>query len=159
MKKAGTCTMRCGTKARQPKGQSAQWLREHNLEHRSFYVINAVLVKCSREVAEALAARPDVARVEGNPEIQNVLPQSIPAGEAPAQPETPNAIEPNINYTHAPQVWALGFTGRRLVIGSADTGVRWTHNALKRQYRGWSGTMAIHNYNWHDSDHKSTGHP
>ena len=136
-----------------------RWLRERGLEHRSFYIINAILVKGSREVAEALAVRPDVARVEGNPQIQNVLPQPITAVEAPSQPETPNAIEPNINYTHAPQVWARGFTGRGLVIGTADTGVRWTHNALKSHYRGWNGTMANHNANWHDSVHNSTGNP
>ena len=136
-----------------------RWLRERGLEHRSFYIINAILVKGSRDVAEALAARPDVARVEGNPQIQNVLPQPITAVEAPLQPETPNAIAPNINYTHAPQVWARGFTGRGLVIGTADTGVRWTHNALKNHYRGWNGTMANHNFNWHDSVHSSTGNP
>ena len=136
-----------------------QWLRERGLEHRSFYIINSILVKGSREVAEALAARLDVARVEGNPKIYNVLPQPITAGEAPSQLETPNAIEPNINYTGAPQVWARGFTGRGLVIGTADTGVRWTHNALKSHYRGWSGTLANHNYNWHDSVHDSGGNP
>src|SRR4029077_11878081 len=48
-----------------------QWLRERAIEHRSFYFVNAILVKGSREIAESLAARPDVARVEGNPHIQN----------------------------------------------------------------------------------------
>ena len=33
-----------------------QWLRERGIEHRSFYIVNAILVKGSREVAEALAA-------------------------------------------------------------------------------------------------------
>src|SRR6266404_8082063 len=47
-----------------------QWLRDRNIEHRSFYIVNAILVKGTREIAEALAARPDVARVEGNPHIQ-----------------------------------------------------------------------------------------
>src|SRR6266478_9054741 len=47
-----------------------QWLRERGIEHRSFYIVNAILVRGSREVAETLAARPDVARVEGNPVIQ-----------------------------------------------------------------------------------------
>ena len=51
----------------------------------------------------------------------------------------PETIEPGINYTHAPQVWDLGFTGQGIVVGSADTGVRWTHNALKPHYRGWDG--------------------
>ena len=71
----------------------------------------------------------------------------------------PDTIEPGINYTHAPQVWALGFTGQNIVIASADTGVRWTHNALKPHYRGWDGMNADHNYNWHDSIHDSGGNP
>jgi serine protease AprX len=45
------------------------------------------------------------------------------------------------------------------VVGSADTGQRWTHNALKPHYRGWNGTVADHNYNWHDSIHDSVGNP
>src|SRR4030095_14412132 len=55
------------------QGPILQWLREHGIEHRSFYIVNAVLVKGSREVAETLASRPDVARIEGNPHIQNNL--------------------------------------------------------------------------------------
>src|SRR5437899_5295652 len=51
-----------------------RWLRERGVEHRSFYIVNAILVKGTRGIAQALAARPDVARVEGNPQIQNVLP-------------------------------------------------------------------------------------
>jgi len=44
-----------------------QWVRERGLEYQSFYIVNAILVKGTREVAESLAARPDVARIEGNP--------------------------------------------------------------------------------------------
>ena len=35
--------------------------------------------------------------------------------------------------------------------------MRWTHNALKPQYRGWNGSSADHNYNWHDSIHSGGG--
>ena len=114
-------------------------------------------MKGTLQVAEALAARPDVARVEGNPHIQNQLPQPGPSVDAPPYLQRPDTIEPGINYTHAPQVWALGFTGQNIVIASADTGVRWTHNALKPHYRGWDGMTADHNYNWHDSIHDSGG--
>src|SRR5205809_3628482 len=93
-------------KSQATQGPILQWLSERGLEHRSFYIINAILVKGSREVAEALAARPDVAQVEGNPHIQNSLPQPGPAADVSSQP---GAIEPGINYTHAPDVWALGF--------------------------------------------------
>jgi serine protease AprX len=146
-------------KSQTTQGPILQWLRERGIEHRSFYLVNAVLVKGSQEIAETLAARPDVARVEGNPHIQNSFPQPGPSVEAPSQPELPKTIEPGISYTHAPDVWALGFTGQNIVVASADTGQRWTHNALKPHYRGWNGTVADHDYNWHDSIHDSVGNP
>jgi serine protease AprX len=146
-------------KSQATQGPILQWLRERGIEHQSFYIVNAILVKGTRDVAEALAARPDVARLEGNPHIQNHLPQPEAVDEAPAYLHRPETIEPGINYTHAPQVWALGFTGQNIVVASADTGVRWTHNALKPHYRGWDGTTADHDYNWHDSIHNSVGNP
>jgi subtilisin family serine protease len=147
-------------KARTTQGPILEWLHEHGLEYRSFYIVNAILVKGTLEVAQALASRPDVARIEGNPHIQNQLPQPEAADERQSGGhETPATIEPGIQYTHAPQVWALGFTGEGIVVASADTGVRWTHNALKPHYRGWDGQNADHDYNWHDSIHDSIGNP
>jgi len=136
-----------------------QWLRQRGIEHRSFYIVNAILVKGSRGIAEALASRSDVARIEGNPHIQNPLPEPDAVLEAPSQPQTPETIEPGISYTHAPDVWALGFRGQGITVAGADTGQRWTHNALKPHYRGWDGQNADHNYNWHDSIHDSSGNP
>src|SRR6476646_8807949 len=144
-------------KAQTSQGPILQWLRERGLEHSSFYIVNAILVKGTRDVAEALAARPDVARVEGNPSIDNHLPKPDAYVDVPSSFEQPETIEPGINYTHAPQVWAQGFTGQQIVVASADTGVRWTHNALKPHYRGWDGQNANHDYNWHDSIHNSVG--
>ena len=146
-------------KAQTTQGPILQWVRERGLEHRSFYIVNGILVKGTREVAEALAARPDVARVEGNPRIDNHLPQPDSFVDAPSSLQRPDTIEPGINYTHAPQVWALGFTGQQIVVADADTGQRWTHNALKPHYRGWDGQNADHDYSWHDSIHDSVGNP
>ncbi len=47
--------------------------------------------------------------------------------------------------------------GQGIVVASADTGVRWTHNALKPHYRGWDGVTADHDFNWHDSIHTGGG--
>ena len=127
-------------------------LRTRGVEFRAFYVVNALWVKGDRALVMELAARSDVARIEGNPVIQNVL----PAPEGPA-PDSPTAIEPGISYVKAPQVWALGFTGQGVVVGGQDTGYRWTHNALRPHYRGWNGTTADHNFNWHDSIHSGGG--
>lgn len=130
------------------------WLQANGVEHRSYYIVNMIWVKGKLDVAVALAARPDVARIDGNPVIHNNLPQpSLP----PALPLAPEAIEPGISYSKAPQVWALGYTGQGIVVGGADTGYRWDHNALKPHYRGWNGTTANHDYNWHDSIHSSLG--
>ena len=147
-------------KSQSTQGPILQWLQARAIEHQSFYIVNAILVTGGREIAEALAARPDVARVEGNPLIHNDLPQpGVATRKSASQPGVPATIEPGITYTHAPQVWALGFTGQNVVVASADTGQRWTHNALKPHYRGWDGVNANHNYNWHDSIHNSSGNP
>ena len=146
-------------KSQTTQGPILKWLRERGIEHRSFYIVNAILVKGSRQIAEALAARPDVARVEGNPHIRNVFPQPKTIVELSAQLHKPETIEPNISYTHAPDVWALGFRGQGITVAGADTGQRWTHNALKPHYRGWNGVTADHNYNWHDAIHDSVGNP
>src|SRR5438477_11290264 len=99
-------------KAQSTQEPILQWLRDRNIEYRSFYIVNAILVKGDRQLAEALAARPDVARVTGNPHIHNDLPQPGPVEVSPLRPRVPGApatIEPGITYTHAPDVPALGF--------------------------------------------------
>ena len=69
----------------------------------------------------------------------------------------PEGIEWNVTKIHAPDVWALGYTGQGVVVAGEDTGYQWDHPALKGQYRGWSGSAADHNYNWHDSIHSGGG--
>jgi serine protease AprX len=144
-------------KAQTTQGPLLQWLSARNIEHRAYYIVNMIWVKGTLDIVEALAARPDVARIEGNPEIHNVLPQSGAAAPAPDAPEQATAIESGINYTHAPQVWAMGYTGQGIVVAGGDTGYLWDHSALKSHYRGWNGTSADHNYNWHDSIHSNAG--
>ncbi len=132
------------------------WLKANSVEHRSYYIVNMIWVKGKIEVAQALAARADVARVEGNPVIHNDLPDpSLPPEKG--QPAAPAAISSGVSYSRAPEVWAIGYNGQGIVVGGADTGYQWDHPALKPQYRGWNGATANHDYNWHDSIHSSTG--
>ena len=140
-----------------------RWLNEHKLEHRSFYIVNAIWVKGRADDVMALAMRKDVARIEGNPAVHGI--PEFAAKDIPApmvlqpQADKVETIEPGITYTHAPSVWAEGFFGQGIVVAGADTGIRWTHNALKPHYRGWNGSTADHDYNWHDSIHDSVGNP
>ena len=143
-------------KSQATQGPVLKWLDQHHLEHRSFYIVNAIWVKGRYKEAMALALRADISRVEGNPQVRSI-PDPLPAVDAPAQTDAPATVEPGINYTHAPSVWAEGFFGQGIVVGGADTGIRWTHNALKSHYRGWNGVVADHNFNWHDSIHSGGG--
>jgi serine protease AprX len=143
-------------KSQATQGPVLRWLEQHHLEHRSFYIVNAIWVKGRSDDAMALALRGDVSRVEGNPQVRSI-PEPLPAVEAPSQPNSPATVEPGISYTHAPLVWAEGFFGQGIVVAGADTGFRWTHNAIKPHYRGWDGVKADHDYNWHDSIHTGGG--
>jgi serine protease AprX len=135
-------------------------LRAQGVACRPFYIVNAVLVTGTLAVAEAVAARADVARIDGNPELPSLQPIELTLEEIEAAARsalTPLAIEPGVSAIRAPEVWALGATGQGIVIGGADTGVKWDHPALKEKYRGWNGTSADHDYNWHDSVHSGGG--
>ncbi|HEX8423089.1 MAG TPA: S8 family serine peptidase, partial [Pyrinomonadaceae bacterium] len=145
-------------KAQTTQGPMLKWLQERNVEHRSFYIVNMVLVKGDQSLALALASRPDVRRVEGNPAIHNFLPQPMnETDDAGARTNSTTQVEPGVNHTRAPEVWAQGYTGQGIVVGAADTGYRWDHMALKNKYRGWNGSTVNHNYNWHDSIHSGGG--
>ncbi|MGE0130088.1 MAG: S8 family serine peptidase [Blastocatellales bacterium] len=143
-------------KARETQPRLLGWLEERKIEHQAFYIVNAILVKGSREVALELAAREDVTRIEGNPQlrgIQPINPVGIDDNDTASLFSSQQIIEPGVNYIRAPEVWAFGFTGQGIVIGGQDTGVMWDHPALRNQYRGWDGVNANHDYNWHDSIH------
>lgn len=131
------------------------WLKSKGIEHRSFYIVNMIWVKGGFEVAETLAARADVARIEGNPQIRNLAEPVL--SQTAEKPVSPTAVEGGTIYTRAPEVWALGFKGAGIVVGGADTGYRWDHTALKPHYRGFNGVSADHNFNWHDSIHSGGG--
>lgn len=141
-------------KSQNTQKQILNWLKSNSFEHRSYYIVNMIWVKGNLDAALSLAARADVSRIEGNPIIHNDLPiESVKE----AVPAAPNAIEPGITQTNAPLVWGAGFTGQGIVVGAEDTGYRWDHNALKPHYRGWNGSTADHNFNWHDSIHTGGG--
>jgi serine protease AprX len=133
-------------------------LAARGVEYRPFYIVNAVWVRGDRQLVTDLAARPEVARIEGNPRVQ-AIDQALagqapdPDGEGADGAQYPATIGANISYVRAPEVWAMGFTGQGIVVGGQDTGYDWEHPALQSQYRGWNGITATHDYNWHDAIH------
>ncbi|MCL4266822.1 MAG: S8 family serine peptidase [Anaerolineae bacterium] len=123
------------------------------VSYRPFWIVNMIWVRGDMNVVQQMAQRDDVARLIANP--------TVPLQLIPTTPEQMQraleAIEPNITLVNAPDLWALGITGAGAVIGGQDTGYDWDHPGLVNQYRGWNGSTADHNYNWHDAIHSGGG--
>ena len=133
-------------------------LEARGVIYQSFWAANMIVATADRAVIEALAERDDVARIDSNNPVRWIEPPELANfSDAPNTPSAPETTEWGVQNVNAPSVWALGFTGTGMVIGDQDTGQRWTHNALKPKYRGWNGTTANHNYNWHDAIHSGGG--
>ncbi|ETV81084.1 hypothetical protein, variant [Aphanomyces astaci] len=47
-----------------------------------------------------------------------------------------SSVQDNVKDLHADEAWSKGWTGTGVVIASIDSGVRYTHNALRGSYRG-----------------------
>jgi subtilisin family serine protease len=127
-----------------------RWLDENGVAYRSYWIVNMIQARLTPAQIDELATRDDVARLDDNRS------QSLRLPLQPAQPMRPDAVEAvewGVSKIRAPQVWALGITGQGVTVAGQDTGIRWTHTALKPHYRGWNGAIANHNYNWHDSIH------
>ena len=125
-------------------------LKAQGVSYKSFWAANTIVAQAAdRALVQSLAARPDVKVIESNKPSnwlegdQSTIAEysfdSVKMIEAQG-PAVPRTIEPGINQVKAPNVWALGFNGTGIVIGNQDTGIRWTHNALKPHYRGWNGS-------------------
>jgi serine protease AprX len=135
-------------------------------EYQPFWISNLIHAKGDLAVVQAVAALPEVAAVHpvGRGELR--LPEGGPsadaAGGAPEAAASSSADpdpEPALALVNADEAWAMGIEGQGVVVAGADTGVRWTHAALRRQYRGWDGSAASHDYNWHDGIHAQTWPP
>ena len=125
-----------------------------------FYVANIVIADAApgtsigSDAIEKLAARPDIARISSDEQVTiDDLKEISPTMAPPTGPVW------NILWIHAPEVWNTGFRGQGIVYANIDTGVRWTHEALKGNYRGWNGSTANHNYNWWDASEERSAAP
>jgi serine protease AprX len=135
-----------------------EWLERQGITYRRFWIVNQILVKGDAKVLSEVLRRTDVTRVDANPRVTFIKdPEQLTTGDLLSQPTT---VEWGIQRVHADDVWnTYGVKGEGIVVAEQDTGVEWTHPALIDQYRGWNGTSADHNYNWHDAIHSSSGDP
>ena len=136
-------------------------LAQLGADYQSFWISNALSTKGDMAVVQAVASLPEVAAIQpvGKgaaqlPPQENTTP-SANGSNSPFSPDAIEAAEPGLIRVNADDVWALGYEGHGAVVAGTDTGVRFTHNALRNQYRGWGGSAgaSTHDYNWHDAIH------
>ncbi len=140
------------------------WLDARGVPYTPHYLVNMIEVRGDAALAAALRQRPDVGRLARNPAVGEPQTASVrPAWQRldlkrarasiQAAPQATAALPYGLTYTHADAVWALGYRGEGIVIGSQDTGVQWDHPALVGAYRGWNSATqtAAHAYNWFDA--------
>lgn len=125
-------------------------LESLQVSYERFWIVNAIRVDADREIARQVALRPDVDRILRN------SPFTVPELETEER-EVPKTRRGGLTYgwnidkMEAWRVWDAGYSGQGAVVGSIDTGVAWDLPELIDQYRGWNGSTADHNYNWHDA--------
>ncbi len=127
------------------------YLDARTVEYEPFYIANKILVRGGTEALLAeIVVQADVARITANHKFQ----LQEPLREAALAPKT-EAIEPNLSFINADDVWAVGIDGSGTVVAGNDTGLDETHPAIARHYRGCLNpptcTSWDHNYNWWDA--------
>ena len=135
------------------------FLDTRHITYQSFWAANMIAATVDRAQLESLAARDDVARIDSNIATRSIdeadLGHAVPTQ---SRIDAPASVEWNVTNVNAPQLWAQGFTGIGIVVGVIGHG-----RALDAQRasfavtRGWNGSAADHNFNWHDAIHSSSG--
>ena len=128
-------------------------LNRHGARSQRFWVTNAIAAVGNLDALRAVAARAEVDHVYavGKGRLEPPVPVDSPGGTNGG--DAVETVFDSIALVKADQAWALGYRGQGVVVAGADTGVRWTHEALQSKYRGWNGSTADHSYNWHDAIH------
>jgi serine protease AprX len=127
-------------------------LTKANATFHPFWVVNCVVVTADAKTLEDVANLASVEMI-----IENAKYVAAKTIKTEAKASDVNVAEWGITKTKADQAWALGIKGAGAVVAGEDTGYEWTHPALKKNYRGWNGSTADHNYNWHDAVHSGGG--
>lgn len=128
-------------------------LDQAQVEYKSFWIVNMVKVIGDTATLERIAELPEVAAIEADDAI--AIDKPAPGKDEPSV----NSIEWNVSAINAPKVWTeLGVKGEGIVVANLDTGVDYTHPAVKSKYRGLNADGSYtHAYNFFDPTGTCTG--
>ncbi|NLK43196.1 MAG: S8 family serine peptidase, partial [Tissierellia bacterium] len=123
------------------------------VEFKSYSVVNMLYVKATKEVIENLSYMTEVGKIYKN----KTYTLSKPVMDNEIAPNS-EGVEWNIARVGADQVWELGIDGTGVVVANIDSGVDWTHPALKEKWRGYDPATGATNpvANWFDPVYNSS---
>jgi len=133
--------------AKRSQAQVRAYLDERDVDYRTFWIDNVIVVETSSHATfEGLQTFPEIEALRSQRSLGLIEPDPVSTS-----PNT-SAIETNITHVQADRVWnEFHVTGADIVVANIDTGVRHTHQALVKQYRGnLGGGDFEHAYNWLD---------
>lgn len=105
-------------------------LRSLKVEFQPFWATNRIFIKSANPtIIRALQALPQIKEIRV-PRFPSLPPFN------PIEGKPPNGTEWNVEIIHAPEVWELGSDGSGIVVAGIDTGVRYTHTAIKANWVG-----------------------
>ncbi len=114
-------------------------------EFRRFWIANVIQVKATAAELEQLAQRSDVGVIYLDYEIELIEPDVVvPDTAAPGAAAGGRTPEPGLVAVHAPDAWALGYTGEGMLVSTLDTGVDGNHPAVASRWRGLDPAYAGH---------------
>jgi len=134
--------------------EETQWdvrsfLDAQGVAYETFWIDNAIAVESSTRAAfEGLLT---YSEIESLTVIHEIQLEELVSTEVETERSETRSVETNLTHINADDVWAAGYTGTNIVVGSIDTGVNYTHEVLVDHYRGNLGDGSFdHNYSWWD---------
>jgi subtilisin family serine protease len=131
-----------------------KFLDRRDVSYQSFWIQNVIAVEDSS--ALTLNGLMKFYEIESLNTVPVINLENPLGGLSIEETEEAGSVTANLLHINADDAWSAGYTGEGFVVGSIDTGVRYTHDALKPHYRGYSEVgFFSHSYQWWDAVNSS----
>ncbi|MBK9270765.1 MAG: S8 family peptidase [Saprospiraceae bacterium] len=137
--------------ARQTQRPLLDFLNLHQIPHNSFWIVNAIRCEINSDQLELLVKRKEISSIVLDQAIH--LSFNLSSDLQSLQSRGPD-LTWGLQRMAVEEVWKMGIDGKGVILAGHDTGYKWDMVGIKEKYRGWNGSDADHNYNWHDAIHE-----
>lgn len=128
------------------------WLDERDIPYRPLWIVNALAVEGTQADVETLEGYAEVAMLRAN-RVVSIDDQDMYISAVSNCTSDTNGTCWNIRKINADDVWQnFGVSGAGVTVANLDSGVKFDHTALVKQYRGYENSNKFdHSYNWYDA--------